>query len=132
MNPFKKKIVRKRDLKERQGKMLMDMATQRGKVELKPNLTLYSAAGMAALELKDNEGNVIEFTSGAFYLALPHIAYKCADPLKIIEAMNATKNSLHETIISKESVIMPLWENLKTNKKRKELPLKMGRRKMYL
>jgi hypothetical protein len=132
VNPFKRKIVRNRKIKEKQGKMLMHIAEQRGKIEIKPNLTLYSAAGMAALELKDSKGNAIEFIPGAFYLALPHIAYRCAEPLTIFEAMKATKDDLHETIASKESVLMPIGKNPQLLKNRIELPIRMGRRKVYL
>jgi len=126
-----KKIIHKRALKEAQGKRLMAIAAERGKLELKPRLTLYSAEGMIAL-LKDNKGKAKKITAGTFYLGLPHIAYRCDEPLTIIEAMKASKNDLHTTIMSKESVLLPIGENPQLLKSRIELPIKMGRRKVYM
>jgi hypothetical protein len=123
--------MKREAIKEAQGKQLMAMAAERGKLELKRGLILYSAAGLAEY-LKDATGNNIEFTAGSFYLALPHVAYKC-ELLTVIKASKAKNvHELHEAIMSKESVLLP-WKNHPQFKNdRIELPIRMGKRKVYL
>jgi len=112
-------------IKEAQGKQFMAMAAERGKLELKSGLILYSAAGLAEY-LKDATGNNIEFTTGSFYLALPHIAYKC-EPLTVIKAIKSKNvHELHEAIISNESVLLPWKSHPQLKKDRIELQKRLN------
>jgi hypothetical protein len=123
--------MKKEAIKEAQGKQLMAMASERGKLELKRGLILYSAAGLAEY-LKNATGNNIEFPPGSFYLALPHVAYKC-EPLTVIKAIKSKNvHELHEAIMSNESVLLPWKSHPQLKKDRIVLPIRMGKRKVYL
>jgi len=89
-NLLKKRVIHKRNLKESYGRQFMEIADRNGKIELKKNLTLYSAAGLERLGLKDEKENEAKFSAGKFYFEVnSSILFECIGPLQIIEIMQS-------------------------------------------